>query len=199
MKKLFFSLLMTFFATLAMAQKMEFTFSNLSGVKTQYLHDGTTLVQLPTGSSLTSLSSYGMSVKADGTTASLSDIVPNPSTTSFTDGALNVFYYKGKAYKVRFAVGEYFTAVFFSDALLGSASAMSKADLAAFADRVTKMGTANGPSFEFSALPGYTPTTAIAFYLGDMNATTSPSPIIHTLDNIPPGIYFVNGQKVLKR
>lgn len=183
-KHLVWALLLVCFCTLnASAQKMEFTFSNLSGVKTQYLHDGTTLVQLPVGSSLASLSTYGMSVKADGQTATLSDIVPNPSSTTFTDGVLNVLYYKGKSYKVRFAVGEYFTAVLFSDAKLGSANALSKADLTAMAERITKMGKTDGVNYEFESLPGYTPTTDIAIYLGDMNATTSPSPIIHTLGN----------------
>lgn len=171
-------------ATGMWAQRMDFSFSNLSGVKSQLLHDGTMLVQLPAGSSLASLSSYGMSVQADGAAAALTDIVPNPaSKTNYVDGALNVFYYKGKAYKVRFAVGEYFTAVFFSDARLGSASSLSQADLAAMATRMTQMGTASGPSYEFAALPGYTPKTDIAIYLGNMNGTNSPTPIIHTLDD----------------
>lgn len=182
MKKL--SLLILFLiCTLSLSgQKMEFTFSNISGVKSVYLHDGTTLVQLPAGTNLSSLTGSGMSVKADGENAALTDIVPNPSTrTDYVDGGLNVFYYKGKAYKVRFSVGEYFTAVFFSDAWLGSASSLSKSDFAAFAERITKMGTAEGQSYAFDALPGYTPKADIAFYLGDMNASSSQTPIIHTL------------------
>ena len=96
MKKL--SLLILFLiCTLSLsAQKMEFTFSNISGVKSVYLHDGTTLVQLPAGTNLSSLTGSGMSVKADGENVALTDIVPNPSTrTEYVDGGLNVFYYKG--------------------------------------------------------------------------------------------------------
>ena len=174
--------IMVMFVNQANAQKMEFTFSNLAGVQTKYLYDGTTLVQLPAGTSLSSMANYGMSVRADGTNAPITEIVPNPSTkTDYVDGGLNVFYYKGKAYKVRFSSGEYFTAVFFSDAKLGSASSLSKTELANFADRVTKLGTANGPIYQFDALPGFIPTADIAFYLGNMNATTSQTPLIHTL------------------
>lgn len=169
-------------AVCAQAQRMEFSFTGLTGVTQKYLTDGTTLVQLPAGTDLTRMSTYGMSVTADDVAASLSDIVPNPSTkTNYVDGGLNVFYYKGKAYKVRFSAGEYFTAVLFNRALYGGPSSMSQDDLAAFATRVTKMGTADGPNYTFDALPGYVPTTDIAFFMGDMNAANSPTPIIHTL------------------
>ncbi len=161
------------------AQKMEFSFSSLTGVKSVYLHDGTTLVQLPVGASLANLSATGMSVKADGQTAALTDIVPNPATkTDYVDGALNVFYYKGKAYKVRFAVGEYFTAVFFTDAKMGGLSDINT-QLEFYAQRMAAMGH-GGVNYTFDALPGYIPKADIAFFMGDMNSSTSPTPIIHT-------------------
>jgi len=170
--------------TMVSAQaQMEFSFSGLSGVKQAQLTDGTTLVQLPAGTSLSSMSSYGMSVTVDGTAATLTDIVPNPSTQSYTDGALVAFYYKGKSYQVRFSSGEYFTAVFFSDAKTGSTSGVSAANLATYAENITKMGKAGGQHFQFDALPGYNPTADIAFYLGDMTSGNSATPIIHTVSN----------------
>ena len=182
MKKKLFFLLMMLMAVTAQAQ-MEFTFTNLSGVKQAQLTDGTTLVQLPAGTSLSSMSSYGMSVKVDGTTASLTDIVPNPSTQSYTDGALVAFYYKGKSYQVRFSAGEYFTAVLFTDASVGSVSGRTTvSDMATYAENITKMGKTGGQHFRFDALPGYTPTADIAFYLGDISSANSPSPIIHTVE-----------------
>ncbi len=197
MKHLGLSIVLSLMALTATAQKMEFSFTGLSGVKTKYLHDGTTLVQLPARTSLSNLSSYGMTATADGTAATLSDIVPNPGSTTFTDGALNVFYYNGKAYKVRFAAGEYFTAVFFSNAKLGG-TGMTKSNLTDIAQRITTMGTSNGPNYEFDNLPGYTATTDIAFFLGDMNASTSSIPVIHTLDdnymNIVAKCAVVTGQ-----
>lgn len=170
-------------ACAAWAQKMDFTFSGLSGVESRWLTDGTMLVQLPAGTDLSRMSEYGMNVKADGTNAQLSDIVPNPSTKSdYQDGQLNVFYYQGKAYKVRFSSGAYVTAVFFSNALMGGLS-MTKSDLADYAQRIAAMGTDQGIQIEFSHLPGYIPTADIAFYLGDMTASNSLSPVIHTLDD----------------
>ena len=181
MQKLFvlFFLLLT---SIGIRAQMEFTFSNLSGVKQARLTDGTTLVQLPAGTSLTSMSSYGMSVKVDGATAALTDIVPNPSTQSYTDGALVAFYYKGKSYQVRFSSGEYFTAVFFTDAKMGSTvGGVNATDLATYAENITKMGKTGGQRFQFDALPGYTPTADIAFYMGDMTTGNSSTPVIHTV------------------
>jgi len=165
--------------TNAYAQKMDFSFSGLTGVKTNYLKDGTTLVQLPASASFANMSSYGMSVTADGQSANLTDIVPNPATkTDYVDGALNVFYYKGKAYKVRFSVGEYFTAVFFTDAKMGGLTDINT-QLEFYAQRMAAMGK-GGANYTFDALPGYIPTADIAFFMGDMNSSTSPTPIIHT-------------------
>ncbi len=180
------SLLMLILALMTMVSaqaQMEFSFSGLSGVKQAQLTDGTTLVQLPAGTSLSSMSSYGMSVTVDGTAAALTDIVPNPSTQSYTDGALVAFYYKGKSYQVRFSSGEYFTAVFFSDAKAGSTTGVSVANLATYAENITKMGKAGGQHFKFDALPGYNPTADIAFYLGDMTSGNSATPVIHTMGN----------------
>jgi len=52
-------------AVCAQAQRMEFSFTGLTGVTQKYLTDGTTLVQLPAGTDLTRMSTYGMSVTAD--------------------------------------------------------------------------------------------------------------------------------------
>ena len=41
--------------------QMEFSFAKLSGVTTKQLTDGSTLVELPVGSKLADLASYGMS------------------------------------------------------------------------------------------------------------------------------------------
>ena len=184
MKRIFLLLSLLVMGIVTAHAQMEFTFGNLSGVKQVRLQDGTTLVQLPAGTDLTRMSTYGMSVKVNGASASLSDIVPNPSTQSYTDGALNSFYYNGRSYQVRFAAGEYFTAVFFTDTRMGSpAGGVDATKLATYAENITKMGTVNGRHFQFDALPGYNPTADIAFFLGDMKTGSSPTPVVRTMSN----------------
>ena len=186
--------------SVAASAQMQFSFSNLSGVVSKTLNDGTELVQLPAGTDLSQMSSYGMSVTVDGTAAILSDIVPNPSKLSYNDGALYSFYYKGKSYQARFAAGEYFTAVFFSDAQLGGLNQGITSDqLTAYANEITQMGKSGGQHFSFDALPGYDPQADIAFYLGDMAASSSPTPVIHTLSynegmNVVSKAAVVSGQ-----
>ena len=172
--------LLTLVGLPAMAQ-MEFAFSGLSDVKQVTMLDGTQLVQLPAGTDLTQMSTYGMSVTVDGASVPVANIVPNPSTLSYTDGKQYAFYYNGKSYQVRFAAGEYFTAVFFTDASVGSVSSkVTTGKLATYAENITKMGKTGGQHFQFDALPGYNPTADIAFYLGDMTSTNSPTPVIRT-------------------
>ena len=197
LKNLFF-VVGLLFATLSARGQLEFTFSGLTGVKQTRLTDGTLLVQLPAGTDLSKMSTYGMSAKIAGTSVALSDIVPDPSTQTYTDGGLNSFYYKGQNFQVRFSAGEYFTAVMFTDASIGSTSSRVTAEeLAAYAQRIAGMGKEGGRHFSFEALPGYTPKADIAFYLGDMTSTNSPSPIVHTVDkyfNVTKKCAVVTGQ-----
>ena len=64
---------------------MEFSFAKLSGVTTKQLTDGSTLVELPVGSKLADLASYGMSVSVDGKPVELAELSPKPASTEIED------------------------------------------------------------------------------------------------------------------
>ena len=65
--------------------QMEFSFAKLSGVTIKQLTDGSTLVELPVGSKLTDLASYGMSVTVDGKQVELTELSPKPASMEIED------------------------------------------------------------------------------------------------------------------
>jgi|GEM_PF-777289 len=143
---------------------------SFSGVETttKTLTDGTTLVEFPVGTDLTSVM-QGVSVSVDGASVSNSSVVPNPASLSLTDDQVVIFYYQGKAYQFHFSEGKYFTAVFFSDPHVAQSTGVTVANMQNYVKNVIAMGTAAGPCFRFDALPNYNPTCDIAFSMGDMD------------------------------
>lgn len=171
MKKIF-----TFAALLAMASsafaQMAMTFTGIDGVSTKNLSNGCTLIELPVGTDMTSVMAKA-TFTVDGTSVDASQIVPNPSTLSLTDGKEVTFLYKGKAYGFKFSEGKYFTAVFLSDPHMEQGSdhdGTSTSDMQNYVSRIVAMGKSGGAIFSFDALPGYVPSCDIAFSTGDMDA-----------------------------
>ncbi len=158
--------------------QMEFSFSGISGtVKTSVQQDGSTLVQLPSGTNLNSFSTLGMSATVGGESVALTDIHPNPSTTYITEGEIETFVYGGKAYSFRFTEGAYFTAVIFSDPHIEQTNyeGCSIATMQEYVNNMVNMGKEGGKKFSFSKAPGYTPTADIVFCLGDMDQDSEKS------------------------
>lgn len=170
MKKIF-----TFAALLAMASsafaQMAMTFTGIDGVSTKNLSSGCTLIELPVGTDMTNVMARA-SFTVDGTSVDASQIVPNPSTLSLTDGKEVTFLYKGKAYGFKFSEGKYFTAVFLSDPHTAQTDhdGTSVANMQTYVSRIVAMGKSGGAIFSFDALPGYVPSCDIAFSTGDMDA-----------------------------
>ncbi len=170
MKKIF-----TFAALLAMASsafaQMSMTFTGIDGVTTKSLSSGCTLIELPVGTDMASVMAKA-TFTVDGTSVDASQIVPNPSTLSLTDGKEVTFLYKGKAYGFKFSEGKYFTAVFLSDphTAQNDHDGTSVANMQTYVSRIVSMGKSGGAIFSFDALPGYVPSCDIAFSTGDMDA-----------------------------
>ena len=172
--KRFSLFLMWLFCIVANAQ-MTFEFSGVNTTM-KNLTNGTTLVEFPVGTDLTSVMKSGLTVKVDGSTISAAEIVPNPSTLSLTDDEEVVFLYRGTAYQFKFSEGKYFTAVFLSDPHIAQDhDGTSVSDMQAYISRIINMGNADGPHFAFDDLPGYVPTCDIAFSLGDMDKDSEKS------------------------
>ena len=167
--KRFSLFLMCLVCIMANAQ-MTFEFSGVNTTMKD-LTNGTTLVEFPVGTDLTSVMKSGLTVKVDGSTVSAAEIVPNPSTLSLTDDEEVVFLYRGTAYQFKFSEGKYFTTVFLSDPHTAQSGhdGTSVSDMQAYIGRIINMGNADGPHFAFDTLPGYVPTCDIAFSLGDMD------------------------------
>ena len=164
-----FSLLLMCLVCIVANAQMTFEFSGVN-TTTKNLINGTTLVEFPVGTDLSSVMKSGLTVKVDGSTISAAEIVPNPSTLSLTDDEEMVFLYRGTAYQFKFSEGKYFTAVFLSDPHIAQDhDGTSVSDMQAYISRIINMGNADGPHFAFDALPGYVPTCDIAFSLGDMD------------------------------
>ena len=156
--------------------QMEFNFSNLSGeVKKSVQLDGSILYQMPSGTDLTQLSSYGMSATVNGVSVDCADIHPNPSTTFITDGEIEVFVYEGKAYSFRFTEGAYFTAILFSDPHVAQDDGTSVEAMQGYVQNMVNMGKEGGKQFRFSSMPSYVPTADIVFCLGDMDKDSESS------------------------
>ncbi len=157
--------------------QMEFSFSGITGIKTSVQQDGSTLVQMPSGTNLNSFGTLGMSAKVDGQSVNLSDIHPNPSTTFITDGEIETFVYDGKAYSFRFTEGAYFTAVIFSDPHIEQTDyeGCTVATMQSYVNNMVNMGKEGGKTYTFSKAPGYIPKADIVFCLGDMDKDSESS------------------------
>ena len=153
----------TLLATSAWAQ-MTFTYS--ADVSESTMPDGSTLVQLPASTNLNGGFITGVTV--GGQTVSLDAIIPNPATTFITEGEIETFVYDGKAYSFRFLVGEYFTAVMFSDPHVDTETI--KNTLTSQVANIVNMGKEGGKVVTFAKAPkGFVPTADIVFCLGDMD------------------------------
>ncbi len=158
--------------------QMEFAFSGITGtIKTSVQQDGSTLVQLPSGTDLNAFSTLGMTATVGGQAVSLSDIHPNPSTTFITEGEIETFVYDGKAYSFRFMEGAYFTAIVFSDPHIEQTDyeGCAIATMQGYVNNMVNMGKEGGMKFAFSKAPGYIPTADIVFCLGDMDQDSEKS------------------------
>jgi len=149
--------------------QMEFSFAKLSGVTTKQMTDGSTLVELPIGSKLTDLASYGMSVTVDGKQVELTELSPKPASTKIEDLEKIEFRYKRKKYAFRFTVGAFFTAVVISDSHTAQTKDASIENEYQYSEAIATMGMDGGKKFGFDNLPGYVPTTSIVVFLGDMD------------------------------
>ena len=109
--KRFFGLIAAALLATSTWAQMRFTYS--AQATESELADGSTLVQLASGTNLNGGFITGATV--GGQTVNLSDITPNPATTFITEGEIETFVYDGKAYSFRFTEGQYFTAVMFGD------------------------------------------------------------------------------------
>ena len=171
MKSRFLSIALSLAALTASAQ-MTVTFTGVDGVATSVMSTGQTLVQLPLGTDLATVMQKA-SFAVDGATVATSDIVPNPSALSLTDGQKVTFLYRGKAYGFQFSEGKYFTVVFTTDPHAGQAAnadGSSVASIQGYVSRIVNMGKVGGDTFSFDALPGYVPQCDIAISMGDMDA-----------------------------
>ncbi|MBO7102525.1 MAG: metallophosphoesterase, partial [Bacteroidaceae bacterium] len=149
--------------------QMEFSFAKLSGVTTKQLTDGSTLVELPVGSKLADLASYGMSVTVEGKKVELTELSPKPASTKIEDLEKIEFRYKRKKYAFRFTVGAFFTAVVISDSHTAQTKDASIENEYRYSEAIATMGMDEGKKFGFDNLPGYVPTTSIVLFLGDMD------------------------------
>lgn len=85
--------------------QMKFSYSAGIAAEESELADGSTLVQLPSGTDLNSGFITGATV--DGQPVQLGDITPDPTGTFITGGEIETFVYGGKAYSFRFVTGGY--------------------------------------------------------------------------------------------
>lgn len=153
--------------TSAWAQ-MTFTYSATATEST--LADGSTLVQLPSGTNLNG--GFISGAKVGGQTVSLSDITPNPAETFITDGEIETFVYDGKAYSFRFTTTQWFTAVIFADPEINM-SGEDRADNISTTETMTKwmngiINMAESGRFKFDNYP-IIPTPDLVICAGDMD------------------------------
>ena len=87
--------------------QMRITFEDVTPIKEETLSDGSTYVQLPSGTNLNDFAQMGMDVTVGGRSVPLADITPNPATTFITANEIETFVYDGKAYSFRFSNNEY--------------------------------------------------------------------------------------------
>lgn len=170
MKKIFMAVAV--WATLCPAfAQMGMTFAGISDVTTKQLSTGCTLVEFPVGTDLSAVMAKA-TFTVDGTAVEASQIVPNPSTLSLTDGQEVTLLYKGKGYGFKFSEGKYFTAVFLSDPHIEHTGhdATSVANMQSYVAKIVNMGKSGGATFSFDTFPGYVPSCDIAFSTGDMDA-----------------------------
>lgn len=158
-------------SALSAQAQMKLTFNNLTGVATNKLSTGATLVQFPVGTNLSTVLQQAQ-ITVDGKSVAASNIVPNPAQLQLTEGSQVVLSYQGKAYEFKFTVGKYFTAVIMSDPHIEQTNhnGTTVKDMRAYVEQIVNMGKAGGMSCSFDALPGYRPHCDIAFSLGDMDA-----------------------------
>lgn len=180
MKQSFFAMLVALAVGGGASAQMQFAFSSLPGngqVTTAQCDDGVTLLELPSGTDLSCLGDYGLTVTVDGAAVAASDITPNPATTYVTDNEIEVFTYRNKAYAFRFTASAYFTAVLFSDPHIAQTDhdGTSVADMQGYVRSIVNMGKTGGQTFAFDALPHYVPTADIVFCLGDMDGDSEKS------------------------
>lgn len=149
--------------------QMEFSFARLSGVTTKQLTDGSTLVELPVGSKLADLASYGMSVSVDGKQVELTELSPNFASIEIKDLEKIEFRYKKKKFAFSFTVGAYFTAVVISDSHTAQTKDASIKNEYRYSEAIATMGKDGGVQFGFNTLPNYVPTTSIVLFLGDLD------------------------------
>ena len=109
--KRFFGLIAA--ALLATSAWAQMTFTYSAQATESELADGSTLVQLASGTNLNGGFITGATI--GGQAVDLNDITPNPATTFITDGEIETFVYDGKAYSFRFTTTQWFTAVIFAD------------------------------------------------------------------------------------
>lgn len=167
-KRRFLGLIAAALLTTSAWAQMTFTYSVEATGST--LTDGSTLVQLASGTNLNGGFITGATV-ADQS-VELSGITPNPATTFITEGEIETFVYDGKAYSFRFIAGEYFTAVIFSDPHVAQDDydGITVANMQTFVSNVVNMGKEGGKVVSFNNAPkGFVPTADIVFCLGDMD------------------------------
>lgn len=162
----FFTFVAAALLTTSAWAQMTFTYSATATEST--LADGSTLVQLPSGTNFNG--GFITGAKVGDQTVSLSDITPNPAKTFITDGEIETFVYGGKAYSFRFIEGAYFTAVMFGDPHVAQDNGISVADMQTMVTNILNLGKEGGASVTFAAAPkGFVPTTDLVICLGDMD------------------------------
>jgi len=157
-------------ALLATSTWAQMTFTYSAQATESELADGSTLVQLTSGTNLNGGFITGATV--GGQAVDLNDITPNPATTFITDGEIETFVYDGKAYSFRFTTTQWFTAVIFADPEIN----MSGDDRPTNVSNTTTMTTwmnsiinmANSGKYAFDNYP-IIPSPDLVICAGDMD------------------------------
>lgn len=151
--------------------QMEITFSGIGNVTQSTLDDGSTYVQFPLGIDLNEIGE-SMLITIGGQTIAPASITPDPTKTFITDGEIETFIYDGKVYSFRFTVGEYFTAVIFSDPHVAQDDydGITVDNMQTLVSNILKMGKDGGKVVTFDKAPkDYVTKADIVFCLGDMD------------------------------
>ena len=130
---------------------------------------GFTTVTLPAG---TDLSGLITAVAVDGSPVDVSEVTPNPTTTTINYNELKVFTYQNKAYGFRFTEDVWFCAVFFSDCHINQGSGhdgTSADDMTTIMNHIINMGKDPNYTPTFTTAPNLVPKTSIIFCLGDID------------------------------
>ena len=154
-------------ATSAWAQ-MTFTYS--AQATESELADGSTLVQLASGTDLNG--GFITGAEVGGQAVDLNDITPNPATTFITDGEIETFVYDGKAYSFRFTTTQWFTAVIFADPEINMSGADRSDNIATTETMTVWMNSiinmANSGKYAFDSYP-IIPSPDLVICAGDMD------------------------------